>query len=140
MAELPRATDIPWAEALMLAANSYPTAVVNESSDVAAGPLTMVADKLSAVEPMHNKDSRLSDIAEPVFDAELLAVVDVELLTMVADRPSAMKPMHNIDNRRSELMFDADKPSAPMCDNQTYEQFYQHSHVRLYYSPCSPGC
>ena len=117
------------AEELMLAANSYLTAVVDESSAVAAGPLTMVADKLSAVEPMHNKDSRMSDIAEPVFDAELLAVVDVELLTMVADKPSAAEPMHNIDNRLSEPMFDADKPSAVRCDNQTDEQFYQHPHV-----------
>ena len=140
MAELPRATDIPWAEALMLAANSYPTAVVNESSAVAAGPLTMVADKVSAVEPMHNIDSCLSDTAELVFDAELLAVVDVELLTMVADRSSAADLMHNIDNCQSEPMFDADKPSAVRCDNQTDEQFYQHPHVSLYYSPCSLGC
>ena len=129
MAELPRATDIPWAEELMLAANSYLTAVVDESSAVAAGPMTMVADKLSAVEPMHNIDNRLSDTAEPVFDAERLAIVDVELLTMVADRPPAAEPMHNIDNRQSELMFDADKPSAVRCDNQTHEQFYQHPHV-----------
>ena len=128
------------AEELMLAANNYLTVVVDDSSTVAAGPLTMVADKLSAVEPMHNIDSCLPDTAELVFDAELLAVVDVELLTIVADKPSAAEPMHNIDNRWSELMFDADKPSAAMCDNQTYEQFYQHSHVRLYYSPCSPGC
>ena len=99
MAKLPLATDIPWAEKLMLAANSYLTAVVDESLAVAAGLLTMVADKLSAVEPMHNIDSCLS-----------------------------------------EPMFDADKPSAVRCDNQTDEQFYQHSHVRLYYSPCSPGC
>ena len=106
------------AEELMLAANSYLTAVVDESLAVAAGPLTMVADKLSAVEPMHNIDSCLS---EPVFDAELFAVVDVELLTMVADRPSATEPMHNIDNRLSEPMFDADKPSAVRCDNQTNE-------------------
>ena len=88
MAELPRATDIPWAEELMLAANSYLTAVVDESSAAAAGPSTMVADKLSAMEPMYNIDSRLS-----------------------------------------EPMFDADKPSAVRCDNQTDEQFYQHSHV-----------
>ena len=78
---------------------------------------------------MHNIDSRLSDTAELVFDVELLAVADVELLTMVADRPSATKPMHNIDNRQSESMFDADKPSAARCDNQTDEQFYQHPHV-----------
>ena len=83
MAELPRATDIPWAEELMLAANSYLTAVVDESSAVAAGPLTMVADKLSALEPMHNINSRLSDTAELVFDVELLAVVDVEPLAVV---------------------------------------------------------
>ena len=92
-AELPRATDIPWGKELMFAANSYLTAVVDESSAVAAGPMTMVADKLSAVEPMHNIDSRLSDTAELVFDAELLAVVDVELLTMVAEKPSAV--MHD---------------------------------------------
>ena len=128
------------AEELMLAANSYLTTVVDESSAIATGPLTMVADKLSAVEPMHNVDSCLLDTAEPAFDAKLLAVVDVELLTMVADKSSAAEPMHNIDNRWSELMFDADKPSAAMCDNQTNEQFFQHSHVRLYYSPCSPGC
>ena len=95
----------------MLAANSYLTTVVDESSAVAAGLLTTVADKLSAVEPMHNIDSCLS---EPVFDAELLAVVDVELSAMIADRPSAAEPMHNIDNCLSELMFDAGKPSAVM--------------------------
>ena len=72
----------------MLAANSYLTTVVDESLAVAAGPSTMVADKLSAVEPMHN-----------------------------------------IDNRLSEPMFNADKPSAVRCDNQTDEQFYQHPHV-----------
>ena len=88
MAELPRATDIPWAEELMLAANSYLTAVVDESSAVAAGPLTMVAD-----------------------------------------RPSAAEPMHNIDDHLSEPMFDADKPSAVRCDNQTDEQFYQYPHL-----------
>ena len=71
------------AEQLLLAANSYLTAVVDESSAVVAGPLTMVADKLLAVEPMHNIDSRLSDTAEPVFDVELLAVVDVEPLAVV---------------------------------------------------------
>ena len=114
------------AEELMLAANSYLTAVVDESSAIAAGPLTMVADRPSAVEPMHNIDNHLS---EPMFDAELLVVVDVELLTMVADRPSVEEPMHNIDNRQSEPMFDADKPSAVRCDNQTDEQFYQHSHL-----------
>ena len=76
------------AEQLMLAANSYLTTIVDESSAVAAGPLTMVAD-----------------------------------------RPSAVEPMHNIDNRQSEPMFDADKPSAVRCDNQTDEQFYQHPHV-----------
>ena len=75
-----------------------------------------------------------------MFDTELLAVVDVELLTMVADKPSAPEPMHNIDNRQSEPMFDADKPSAVRCDNQTDEQFYQHPHIWLYDSPCSPGC
>ena len=117
------------AEELMLAANNYLTAVVDESSVVVAVPLTMVADRPFAVEPMHNIDSRLSDTAELVFDAELLAVVDVELLTMVADRPSAAEPMHNIDNRLSEPMFDADKPSAVRCDNQTDEQFYQYPHV-----------
>ena len=82
----------------MLAANSYLT-TVDESSAVAAGPLTMVADKLSAVEPMHNVDDRLS-----------------------------------------ESMLNAEKPSAVRCDNQTDEQFYQHPHVSLYYSPCSLGC
>ena len=82
MAKLPLATDIPWAEKLMLAANSYLTAVVDESSAVAAGPLTMVAGKLSAVEPMHNIDSRLPDTTELVFDAELLAVVNVEPLAV----------------------------------------------------------
>jgi len=103
----------------MLAANSYLTTVVDESSAVAAGPLTMVADKLSAVEPMHNIDSCLPDTAEPVFDAELLAVVDVELLTMVADRSSAADLMHNIDNCQSEPMFDADKPSAMVADKSS---------------------
>ena len=75
------------AEELMLAANNYLTAVVDESSVVVAGPLTMVAD-----------------------------------------RPSAAEPMHNIDNRLSESMFDADKPSAVRCDNQTNEQFYKRPH------------
>jgi hypothetical protein len=82
VAKLPLATDIPWAEKLMLAANSYLTAVVDESLVVAAGLLTMVADKLSAVEPMHNIDSRLPDRTELVFDAELLAVVNVEPLAV----------------------------------------------------------
>ena len=99
MAELLRATDIPWAEELMLAANNYLTTVVDELSAVVAGPLTMVVDKLSAVELMHN-----------------------------------------IDNRLSEPMFDADKPSAVRCNNQTDKQFYQHPHVSLYYLPCSLGC
>ena len=45
MAELPHATDIPWAEELMLVAKSYLTVVVDESSAVDAGLLTMVADK-----------------------------------------------------------------------------------------------
>jgi len=121
----------------MLAANSYLTAVVDESSAVAAGPLIMVADRPSAVEPMHNIDNHLS---EPMFDTELLTVVDVELLTMVADKPSAAEPMHNIDNRLSEPMFDADKPSAMRCDNRTDEQFHQYPHVLLYYSSCSIGC
>ena len=129
MAELPRATDIPWAEELMLAATSYLTAVVDESSAVAAEPSTMVADKLSAVEPMHNIDSRLS---EPMFDVDKPSA-------MVADKSLAVKPMHNIDNHLSEPMFDADKPSAVRCENQTDEQFYQHPHVSLYYLPCSPG-
>ena len=102
----------------MLAANSYLT-TVDESSAVAAGPLTMVADKLSAVEPMHNIDSHLS---EPMFDANKPSA-------MVVDKSSAAEPMHNIDNRLSKLMFDADKPSAVRCDDQTDEQFYQHSHL-----------
>ena len=119
MAELPHATDIPWAKELMLAANSYLTTVVDESSAVAAGPLTMVANRLSAVEPMHNIDSRLS---EPMFDADKPSA-------MVADKSSAAEPMHNIDNRLSEPMFDADKVSAVRCDNQTDEQFCQHPHV-----------
>ena len=55
------------AEELMLAANSYLTTVVDESSALAARPLTMVADRPSAVEPMHNIDNRQS---EPMFDAE----------------------------------------------------------------------
>jgi hypothetical protein len=71
----------------MLVANSYLT-TVDESSAVAAGPLTMVADKLSAV-----------------------------------------GLMHNIDSCQSEPMFDANKPLAVRCDNQTDEQFYQHSHI-----------
>ena len=77
----------------------------------------MMADKPSAAKSMHNIDSRLSDTAELVFDAELLAVVDVELLTMVADRSSAAEPMHNIDNRQSEPMFDAEKLLAVMHDD-----------------------
>jgi len=126
VAKLPLATDIPWAGKLMLAANSYLTTIVDESSAVATEPLTMVADRPSAVEPMHNIDNHLS---EPMSDDELLAVVDVELLTMVADKSSAAEPMHNIDNRLPEPMSDADKPSAVRCDNQTDEQIYQHPHV-----------
>ena len=125
------------AEELMLAAKSYLTAVVDKSSAVAAGLLTMVADRPSAVKTMHNIDNHLS---EPMFDTELLAIVDVELLTMVADRPSAAEPTHNIDNHLSEAMFDADKPPAVRCDNQSDEQFYEHPHDWLYYSPCSSGC
>ena len=102
------------AKQLMLAANSYLTTIVDESSAIAAGPLTMVADRPSAVEPMHNIENHLS---EPMFDAELLALVDAELLTMVADKPSAAEPMHNIDNRMSEPMFDAEKSSALRYDN-----------------------
>ena len=102
------------AEELMLAANSYLTAVVDESLAVAAGPLTMVADRPSAVETMHNVDNHLS---EPMLDTELLAIVDVERLTMVADKPSAAEPMHNIDNCLSEPMFDVEKPSALRYDN-----------------------
>jgi len=56
------------AEEPMLTANSYLTAVVDESSAVAAGPLTMVADRPLAVEPMHNIDYHLS---ERMFDTEL---------------------------------------------------------------------
>ena len=74
----------------------------------------MVVDRPSAVKPMHNINNHLF---EPMFDTELLAVVDVELLTIVADKPSAAKPMHNIDNRLSEPMFDAEKPSAVMHDD-----------------------
>ena len=103
----------------MLAANSYLTAVVDESSAVAAGPLTMFADRLSAVGLIHNIDSRMSEL---MFDANKPSA-------MVANKSSAMEPMHNIDNRLSEPMFDADKPSAVRCDNQTDEQFYQHPHV-----------
>ena len=102
------------AEELMLAANSYLTTVVDESSALAARPLTMVADRPSAVEPMYNIDNHLS---EPMFDTELLAVVDVELLTMVAGKPSAAEPMHNIDNHLFEPMFDAEKPSLVMHDD-----------------------
>ena len=79
----------------------------------------MVADKLSAVEPMYNIDSRLS---EPMFDADKPSA-------MVADKSSAVEPMNNNDNRLSEPMFDADKPSAVRCDNQIDEQFYEHPHV-----------
>ena len=96
MAELPRATDIPWAEELMLAANSYLTAVVDESSAVAAGPSTMVADKLSAVEPMHNIDSRLS---EPMFDVD-------KPTPMVADKSScknSVKRTLTIKSSRSNV-------------------------------------
>ena len=89
----------------------------------------MIADKPSAVEPMHNIDNCLS---EPMFDAEKPSA-------MVADKSLAVEPMHNIDNHLSEPMFDADKPSAVRCENQTDEQFYQHPHVSLYYSPCLPG-
>ena len=107
-------SDKPLTDKLMLVANSHLTAVVDESPAVAVEPLTRVADKLSAVEPMHNIENHLS---EPMFDTELLAVVDVELLTMVAGKPSAAQPMHNIDNRLSEPMFDAEKPSAVMHDD-----------------------
>ena len=104
-------SDKPLTDKLMLVANSHLTAVVDESPAVAVEPLTRVADKLSAVEPMHNIDSRLS---EPMFDADKPSA-------MVADKSSAVEPMHNIDNRLFEPMFDANKPSAVRCDNQTDE-------------------
>ena len=59
----------------MLAANSYLTTIVDESSAVAAGPLTMVADRPSVVEPMHNIDYRLS---EPMFDADKVSAVSCD--------------------------------------------------------------
>ena len=93
---------------------------VKGSTSVADSLLAVVTDKPSAV----------------VADSQVVAV---ELLTMVADKSSAAKPMHNIDNRTSEPMFGAEKPSAVRYDNQINEQFYQHPHLRLYYSPCSPG-
>ena len=75
-------SDKPLTDKLMLVANSHLTAVVDESPAVAVEPLTRVADKLSAVEPMHNIDNRMFDTAESVSDAELLAVVDVEPLAV----------------------------------------------------------
>ena len=87
-------SDKPLTDKLMLVANSHLTAVVDESPAVAVEPLTRVADKLSAVEPMHNIDNRMFDTAESVSDAELLAVVDVEPLAVepipVHDGPSSV--------------------------------------------------
>ena len=57
------------------------------------------------------------------------SAVAAGLLTTVADKLSAVEPMHNIDSCLSEPMFDADKPSAVRCDNQTNEQFYQYPHI-----------
>ena len=59
----------------------------------------------------------------------MIPAVDSMVLCSLADKPSAAEPMHNIDNRQSEPMFDADRPSAVRCDNQTDEQIYQHPHV-----------
>ena len=104
--------------------------------------LTMVADKLSATvaEPQAVAIKLLTMVVDKLSAAVAESqVVAVELLTMVADKSSAAKPMHNIGNRTSEPMFGAEKPSAVRYDNQINEQFYQHPHLRLYYSPCSPG-
>ena len=96
--------------------------------------LILVADDYPVdVGGTHKSSSAKRPEEYDVFDNSPVAV------GMMADKPSAAKPMHNIDNRLSEPMFDADKPSAVRCENQTDEQFYQHPHVSLYYSPCSPA-
>ena len=89
---------------------------------VVGNRLTVVVDKSSVKRPTSVADSLLAVVTDKpsavVADSQVVAV---ELLTMVADKSSAAKPMHNIDNRQSEPMFDADKPSAVRCDNQTNE-------------------
>ena len=55
------------ADSLLAVVTDKPTAMVAEPYDVAVELLTMVADKSSAVEPMHNIDNRLS---EPMFDVD----------------------------------------------------------------------
>ena len=92
------ATPIPAGDnCLTVVVVDKPSVVVAESYAVAVELLAMIADKPSAVEPMHNLDNCLS---EPMFDAEKPSA-------MVADKSSAVEPMHNIDNRLPEPMFDA---------------------------------
>ena len=54
------------ADSLLVAVIDKPSAVVAEPQAVAVELLTMVADRSSAAEPMHNIDNHLS---EPMFDA-----------------------------------------------------------------------
>ena len=78
--------------------------------------LILVADDYPVdVGGTHKNSSAKRPEEYDVFDNSSIAI------GMMTDKPSAVKPMHNIDNRLSEPMFDADKPSAVRCDNQTNE-------------------
>ena len=86
--------------------------------------LILVADDYPVdVGGTHKNSSAKRPEEYDVFDNSSIAI------GMMTDKPSAVKPMHNIDNRLSEPMFDADKPSAVRCDNQTNEQFYKRPHL-----------
>ena len=54
------------ADSLLAVVTDKPSAAVAEPQAVAVELLTMVADRSSAAEPMHNIDNHLS---EPMFDA-----------------------------------------------------------------------
>ena len=49
------------ADSLLAVVTDKPSAVVADSQVVAVELLTMVADRLSAAEPMHNIDNRMSE-------------------------------------------------------------------------------
>ena len=107
----------------------WPSTVDNSSADkpmpVVGNLLTVVVDNSSVKGLTSVADSLLAVLTDkPSAMVAESQVVDFELLAMVADRPSAVEPMHNTDNCMSEPMFDAEKPSAVRCDNQTDEQFY----------------
>ena len=57
---------------MLVVVTDKPSSAVAELHAVAAELLTMVADRPSAAEPMHNIDNRLS---EPMFDADKVSAV-----------------------------------------------------------------